>query len=123
MPYKPEGYNDVSAYLLVADAEATLAFLPAAFAAAPLRITRRDDGTIRHAEVSIGDTVLMMGQTSHGTPSNVHVYLPDVDAAMARAIAAGASEVQPPTDRDSGNRLGGVTAPDGTTWWLSTEIG
>lgn len=122
MTYKPAGYNDVSAYLLVADAQATLDFLHAAFGAAPLRLIRDDAGAIRHAETRVGDTVVMMGEAPGSPPVHLHVYLPDVDAAMARAIAAGGTEVQPAMEKGDGDRRGGVAAPDGTTWWLSTQL-
>ena len=123
MSYKPDGYNDVSVYLLVADAEEALTFMHAAFDAPRLRVIHRDNGSIMHAEARIGDTVVMMGESPGGPPANVHVYLPDVDAAMARALAAGGREVQPVIEKGDGDRRGGVTAPDGTTWWLSTQVG
>ncbi len=123
MTYKPAGYNDVSVYLLVADLQATLGFLQAAFGAAPLRVIRGDSGAIRHAEARLGDTVVMMGGAPGAPPANVHVYLPDVDAAMASALAAGGTEVQPAMEKGDGDRRGGIAAPDGTIWWLSTQLG
>lgn len=122
MPYKPDGYNDASPYLLIADARATLDFLAAAFDAPSLRVISREDGSIMHAEARVGDTVVMMGEVADGPAANIHVYLRDVDAAVARALAAGATLVQPATEQGDGDRRGGVRAPDGTVWWLASEV-
>lgn len=122
MSYKPDGYNDVSVYLIVSDAEATLDFLKKAFEAPELRVVRDDDEIIVHAEARIGDTVVMMGQSDDAIDVHVHVYVPDVDAAIEQAVIAGAGLVQPATEKGDGDRRGGVKAPDGTTWWLSTQL-
>jgi len=120
--YKPAGYTSAAPYLIVADAEALLGFLRAVFGAEPLFLHRRDDGSIAHAEVRIDDTVVMCGQAEGVPPAHVHVYLADVDAAFARALAAGGSEVQPVAEKGDGDRRGGVADPSGTVWWLSTQI-
>ncbi|MFT3974589.1 MAG: VOC family protein [Amaricoccus sp.] len=122
MPYKPEGHTSVAPYLIVPDAEATLAFVRAVFAAEPIFLKRADDGTIQHAEVRIDDTVVMCGQYPGVPPAHVHVYLPDVDAAFARAIDAGGTVEQPVAEKGDGDRRGGVADPNGTVWWLATEI-
>lgn len=120
--YKPKGYNSLSPYLIVADAQAALAFIRAVFGAEPLFIHRRDDGGIAHVEVRIDDTVLMLGQSEGGTPAHLHVYVPDVDAYYARALAAGGAAVQAPMEKGDGDRRGGVADPSGTIWWFSTQI-
>lgn len=120
--YKPAGYTSAAPYLIVADAEALLGFLRAVFGAEPRFLHRRDDGSIAHAEVRIDDTVVMCGQAEGVPPAHVHVYLADVDAAFARALAAGGSEVQPVAEKGDGDRRGGVADPSGTVWWLSTQI-
>lgn len=122
MPYKPDSYNDASPYLLVADAEATLAFIAATFDAPSLRVIRRDDGSIMHAEARVGDTVVMMGEVPDGPAINIHVYVPDADAAISRALAAGATLVQAAAEKGDGDRRGGIKAPDGTVWWIATEV-
>ena len=122
MSYKPAGHTSVAPYLIVADAEALLGFVQAVFGAMPIFLHRRDDGAIAHAEVRIDDTVVMCGQAEGAAPAHVHVYLPDVDAAFARALKAGGREVQPLADQEDGDRRGGVADPTGTTWWLSTAV-
>lgn len=122
MGYKPDGYTDVSPYLIVSDIAATLDFLEAAFGAERLRYFAREDGTPMHAEVRIGDSVVMLGQMEGGTGVNVHVYVPDARAAYASALKAGATSVQEPTDKGDGDLRAGVQAPDGTIWWPSTQL-
>jgi len=124
MSYKPSGYTSAAPYLLVADAEATLAFTAVVFGAEPLRVIRGDDdGAIRHAEFRIDDTIVMVGQMSGGAQAHVHVYVDDPDAAFARALAAGATPVQVVAVQDDGDRRGGVRDANGTTWWLGRAGG
>ncbi|MFN4203980.1 MAG: VOC family protein, partial [Tabrizicola sp.] len=98
--YKPDAYTSLSPYLIVDGAEATIAFLKAAFGAVELRRFLRGDGTVMHAELRIDDSVLMLSDPNPpgwpAVPSHVHLYVPDVDAAYRRALAAGAVSVQEP---------------------------
>ena len=123
MDYKPVGYTDVAPYLIVADARAVLDFVARVFDAPELRVIPREGGGIMHAEARIGDTVLMMGEMPGRPASHLHLYLPDPEAAFARALEAGATEVQPMTASGDGDLRGGVTSPDGTTWWLARQVG
>jgi len=121
MAYKPEGYTDLAPYLLVADPEAVLNFCEKAFNAERLRVFH-DGDRVAHAECRIGDTVLMMGGMPDQPPTMVHIYLPDADAAFARALEAGAEEVEPMSEKGDGDRRGGVRTPCGTTWYLSRQV-
>lgn len=121
MSWKPDGYTDLAPYLLVKDAEATLAFCEAAFNATRLRVIAGDDGGVMHAECRIGDTVLMMGEAD-GPSAMLHLYVEDPDAALERAVAAGAELIQPMTEKGDGDRRGGVRSPDGTQWFLSRQV-
>ncbi len=118
--WKPEGYTSLSPYLIVADPEAVLAFCETVFEATRLRVIH-DGARIMHAECRIDDTVLMMGG-AEGPAAHLHVYLADPDAAMARALKAGATLVQPMAEKGDGDRRGGVQSADGTTWWLSRQL-
>lgn len=122
MPYKPAGYTSVSPYLIVTDAEATLAFAARAFGAETLFVHRDAAGSVVHAEFRLDDSVVMCGQASEAASAHVHLYLPDVDAAFRRALDAGASVVQEPAEKGDGDRRGGVAGPSGTVWWLSTQV-
>lgn len=124
--YKPQDHTSVAPYLTVTGAQRTVDFLVQVFDASLLRVMSRDDGSLAHAEVRIEDTVVMLADAVEGWPatqSHVHVYVPDVDAVFARAIAAGAVVVKPPTQEGDGDKRGGFTDAGGTTWWVSTQVG
>ncbi len=125
--YKPNGYTSLAPYLMVSGAHRVLDFLAAAFGAVALRRFEAPDGSILHAEVRIDDTVIMLsegGGPYPPFPAWVHLYLPDVDAAYHRALAAGGRSVQPPEQKPGDpDRRGGVADPAGNTWWISTQVG
>ncbi|MGC4060865.1 MAG: VOC family protein [Aquabacterium sp.] len=101
--YKPDGYTSLAPYLIVDNAARTIDFLIAVFGATRLRSHQNPDGRLRHAEVRIDDTVLMLADSLEGwdaVPSHVHIYVPDVDATYQRAIEAGATPVQAPLKKD-----------------------
>lgn len=126
MPYKPEQYTSVAPYLVVDGAQATVDFLRAVFNAEPLRMIPGDDGKLRHGEVRIDDTVVMLADALDGWPaiaSHVHVYVADVDAVFARALAHGATAVQEPVQKDDEDKRGGFRDPGGTTWWVGQQVG
>lgn len=123
---KPAGYSTVSPYLIVTDAARTIGFLREVFGATPLRSFPDDTGRLMHAEVRIDDTVLMLADCTTewpAMPSYVHVYVPDVDAVFARALAAGATAVQQPSQQGDEDKRGGVRDAGGTTWWIATRVG
>jgi PhnB protein len=126
MPYKPERYTSVAPYLIVDGAMRTIEFLVEVFGAERLRIITAPDGRLKHGEVRIDDTVVMIADSLEGWPpiaSNVHVYVSDVDAVHRRAIAAGATSVQEPTQKEDDDRRGGFRDAGGTTWWVATQVG
>lgn len=125
--FKPNGYNSVSPYLVVSDAQRMIRFLEEALGGELLRSYPAPDGQrLMHAEVRLDDTVIMLADAAPewpALPAHVHVYVPDVDAAHARSIDAGATSVQAPIQKDDEDRRGGVRDPGGTTWWLATRVG
>lgn len=120
MTYKPDGYNDLSPYLVIRDPEAELRFCEAVFGAERLRVIP-DGDRIMHAECRIGDTVVMMGGAD-GTPSMLHLYVADPDTVYDRAIAAGATPIEPMNEKGDGDRRGGFTSPTGTQWYVSKQL-
>jgi len=112
--YKPEGYSTVSPYLIAAGAQAVIDFLKKAFGARELRRYDMPDGSIMHAEVRIGDTVVMIGDAGEhwpAVPAHLHVYVDSVDETYRRALDAGGVSVQPPQQKgarpgSSGRREG-----------------
>lgn len=82
MSFKPDGYNDVSPYLVVGDARASIALLEQVFAAGHLRMVDGDGARLAHGELRIGDSVVMLADALEGwraTPAHVHVHGRDVD--------------------------------------------
>lgn len=124
--YKPNGYTTVSPYLIVDGASSSIEFLTRALDAREIRRFSDNAGRIRHAEVRLGDSVLMIADGAEGwppVPAHVHVYVADVDAAYRRALAAGAQSVQEPAQRGDEDKRGGVKDAGGTTWWIATRVG
>jgi PhnB protein len=119
----PEGVHNVNPYLVVDDPDSLIAFLTGALGA---REVRRSvfEGRTTHAEVRIGDTVVMIGDARGWTPAPamLYVYVDDCDAAYASAIAAGAESLMEPADMFYGDRHGGVRDASGNSWWIATHV-
>ena len=125
----PEGYHTVTPYLIVADAPAAIDFAKAVVGAEEKNRAIGSAGGV-HAEVRIGDSMLMIGGGTpelswHGQamPSALHVYVPDVDAAFARAVAAGATVDHAPREMVYGERGCGVIDSGGNRWYIATAHG
>jgi PhnB protein len=124
--HKPRDYTTVSPYLIVDGAEGTISFLANVFGAVELRRFPAPDGKLMHSEVRIDDSVVMLADSTAEwppIPSNVHVYVPDVDATYRKALAARATSVQEPIQKGDEDRRGGVQDAGGTTWWIATRVG
>ena len=124
--FKPADYSTVSPYLIVSDAAATIRFLERVFAAVLLRSFPDERGRLKHAEMRIGDTVVMLADSLPEwppVPSYVHVYVKDVDATYALALSSGATSVQAPVQKGDEDKRGGVKDVGGTTWWIATRVG
>ncbi len=129
----PEGFHTVTPYVTVKGAAAAIEFYERAFGAEEIFRWADPDGSIRHAEVVIGDSPIMLTdeapefgmsgpQTPGGSPVHMFLYVEDVDAVFDRAIAAGATELMPVEDSQDGDRRGGVTDPFGHVWYIATHI-
>jgi uncharacterized glyoxalase superfamily protein PhnB len=122
----PEGRSVVSPYLVVRGAARLVDFLRAAFDGEPILRVPGDAGVVHHAEVRIGDSVIMLGDASDAHPPRtavLHVYVPDTDATYRRALAAGATSLAPPADQAYGDRRAAVTDAAGNVWWIATATG
>lgn len=121
----PDGFHTVTPYLLVAGVRKLIEFMKKAFGAEETECMAAEDGTVMHAQVKIGDSMIMMGDPRgrcEPTPASLYLYVPDVDAVYRRAIEAGGESVMAPTDQVYGDRSGGVKDPFGNTWWIATHI-
>ncbi len=119
-------YRTVTPHFNPLRVPAMIAFLQKAFGAREIYRAQHPDGTVPHAQVRIGDSVIGMGEP-HGPyqprPATLHLYVPDADAAYERALRAGATSIQPPADQPYGERNAGVTDPFGNRWFLATHKG
>ncbi|HTC31800.1 MAG TPA: VOC family protein [Bryobacteraceae bacterium] len=123
--YIPEGHHTVSPYLVVTGVAQLIEFTKQAFGATEVYLSKRPDGSVQHAEVKIGDSIVMMGEGGPGGkhfPGMLHLYMEDVDAVYQRAVQAGAKSVREPADQPYGDRSGGVEDTFGNQWWISTHV-
>jgi PhnB protein len=123
--YRPEGYSTVTPYLITERCAEVIEFLKKAFDAELKYAMTAEDGMIQHAEVKIGDSMIMMAnamETHPPMPTMLHLYLPEVDKYYQRAIAAGATSEREPRDEFYGDRSGGVRDVAGNKWWIATHI-
>jgi uncharacterized glyoxalase superfamily protein PhnB len=123
----PFGLRTVTPYLVVDGVEDLISFSQRVFGAV-LRgdVRYRDDGSVQHAEISIGDSVIMMGEATDDfepMPSTLYVYVPDCDVTFLTAIENGASSVLPVQNYPHGDRYGGVQDQSGNLWWIVTHLG
>ena len=125
MPNVKDTYRTVTPYLLVPNADVELAFLKAAFDGTEVQCQRNQDNTVMHAEVEIGDSLVMLGQAGgQYLPRTAAFYLwvKDVDATYAKALAAGASTESKPEDKPYGHRNAGVIDQNGVAWWIAAPV-
>ena len=112
-------YSTVTPYLIIPDADAELSFLKAAFGAVETGCQRNADNAVMHAEVRIGDSLVMLGQSSVQWPPKaaaLYLWVGDVDATYAKALQAGGTSESAPEDKPYGHRNAGVIDPNGVTW-------
>ena len=128
----PDGYHSVTPYLIFNGAGTAIAFYVKAFGA--IEVMRMDDpsGKIHHAEIDIAGSRIMLAdehpeiqafspRTVGGSPISLHLYVEDVDAAVGRAVNAGAKLIRPVADQFYGDRTGGIEDPYGYRWFIATH--
>ena len=118
----PTTYPTVCPYLVVPDGDRVIDFLKAAFGAEEIQLHRADDGRLRHAELRLGTSVVMVGSSTSSHQAALYLTVDDVDAAYARALAAGGTPEREPGNQDYGQRSAGVTDPGGNIWWLAGTL-
>lgn len=118
-------YRTVTPYLVVADADAEIRFLESAFGATVTMSQRHADGSVMHAELTIGNSQIMLGQAgAQWKPKEASLYLwvAECDATYHKAISAGATSESAPEDKPYGHRNAGVVDRNGITWWIGSPI-
>jgi PhnB protein len=134
----PAAYGSLTTHLVVSPASEAVAFYVQAFGAKVGMMMDGPGGKIMHGELKIGDSIVMLadeqppmgpGPQTHKTPKNLGgtsavmmLYVKDVDASYARAVAAGATPVMPPADMFWGDRFGQIEDPFGHAWSLATRL-
>jgi PhnB protein len=121
----PDGYGTVTPWIISGDTARLIDFVKDAFGAVELGRMPRPDGGIAHAEVRIGDSVVMMFDTYEGwpgTPAFLRLYVSDGDAVHRRALAAGATSVTAMTSLFFGDKVGRVRDPFGNIWWIQEHV-
>ncbi|MGO9591337.1 MAG: VOC family protein [Candidatus Acidiferrales bacterium] len=120
-------FRSVTPHLYADDGLRLIEFLEKALGGKEVYRAQTPDGGIPHAQVLIGDSIVALagGPGRHEfpvRPSTLHLYVPDTDALYERALAAGATSIQPPADQPYGDRSAGVTDPFGNRWFIATHI-
>jgi PhnB protein len=129
----PEGYPQITPYLHVDEAVKAIDFYTSVFVGTERVRMDAPGGKIGHAEVQIGDSIIMLAdefpemdvrgpRSIGGTPVTINVYVEDVDAVLARAIAQGAKEIRPVENQFYGDRSGQFEDPFGHRWNVSTHV-
>ena len=129
----PDGYHSVTPYLIVKGAAKAIDFYKSAFGATELMRMPGPNDRVMHAEIKIGDSVVMLadepegGQhrsplTIGGTPVSLMVYVDDVDTVFSQAVSLGAQTTRPVVDQFYGDRSGTLTDPFGHVWTIGTHV-
>jgi PhnB protein len=129
----PEGYHSVTPYLVVRGGARALDYYACAFGAEERFRMEGPGGTIGHAEIQIGDSIVMLAdenpafnahapEAGKKPPVSLMIYVDDVDATFKRALDAGATEVQPLKNQFYGDRSGTLTDPFGHCWTVATHV-
>lgn len=128
----PSGFHSLTPYLSVQGAAAAMDFYKRAFGAQELFCLAMPDGKIAHAQLRIGDSILMLDDNRAegrfqdpralgGTTMALYLYVEDVDALYSQAVAAGATALEPVKDQFYGDRSGALSDPYGHVWYLATH--
>jgi PhnB protein len=130
--YIPEGYHTATPYLILTGAASAIEFYQQAFGATEVMRLAAPGGKVMHAEIQIGDSRIMLAdecpemdargpQMIGGTPVSLMLYVEDVDAVTAEAVAAGAKLLRPVQDQFYGDRCGTLIDPFGHQWTIATH--
>ncbi len=121
----PQGYHTITPYIVAKDAKKLITFLENAFAAKLLYKITGENGDIRHAQIQIGDSKLMLSEAMENYPAtttSLYLYVEDTDSVYKAAILAGGESIMEPRDMFYGDRNGGVKDHSGNQWWIATHI-
>ena len=115
--------HTITPYFTVDGADRLIAFLETVFGARVVRDIRHPDNRVLHVRLQIGDSIMMLNDSSEESPTNVsqiHLFVDDADEAYERALKHGATSLMEPNVRPHGDRMAGIKDPFGNMWWLAT---
>jgi PhnB protein len=122
----PDGYSTITPSFAVEGAQKFVDFLKQVFGAKERFRMDGPAGKIMHAELAVGDSVIMLGEAMPpqwpAKSNSLYVYVDDVDTTYKRAIQAGATSVREPSNQFYGDRSGAVTDPFGNSWGIATHV-
>ncbi len=120
----PEGYHTVTPLLSVKGAARLIDFLKKAFGATEVYRFPAPDGSVMHAELKIGDSVLMLGECrdAQSMPVSLYLYVTDADATYRKALEAGGESVEKPADQFWGDRVATIRDFAGNKWMIATHV-
>ena len=127
MPVKPirDGFHSITPYLFVQDAERLIQFIADALEGEEVYRKARPDGAIMHAEMRIGNSMLMLGEAPAEfgpMPTSIYLYVTDSDRAYEKALSHGGVSIFPIMTLPSGERYGGVKDPCDNIGWIATHV-
>lgn len=120
-----EGFRSITPYVFAAGADRLIDFLKQAFDAEEIVRKDRPDGAVMHAELRVGDSMLMVGEGGGEfgpMPCSIYLYVPDCDRTFRQALQAGGVSVFDVMTLPSGERYGGIKDPCGNIWWVATHV-
>jgi len=120
----PEGYQSITPYFTVTDADRLIKFLTVAFDAIVIKQSRYDDNRLQHARLRIGSSIIMLNESSDDYPANtsqMHLFVDDTDGIYNGALLHGATSLMEPNNRPHGDRMAGIKDPCGNVWWIATH--
>lgn len=123
--YVPPGFATITPYIAVPNAAAYITFLQAALGGIEIGRSTRPDGTIANAQIRFTDSTIMLSDATAEYPASrisLYFYVENADAAVAQALAHGASLEMAVADMPYGDRQGGIVDPNGNIWWLSQRL-
>jgi len=120
--FVPDGYHSITPYFTVENADRLIDFLVTTFDGTVVIQKYDAQEKIQHARVRIGDSILMLNESTDEYPvtvSQMHLYVEDAQITFSKALKAGAIAIMEPNDRPHGDRMAGIKDPCGNIWWIA----
>ena len=124
--FKRSGFHSITPYLMVDDVLSLIRFIEAVFDGTTLSLKNRKDGSVMHAEMKLGDSMIMLGEPMEGydlTPGSLYIYVEDCDSVYKKALSLDVEVIlEPTTMYHAGERYAGIKDASGNLWWIATHV-